>query len=794
MQPTAITKSFRFSDGREITLETGKLARQADGAVVLRMGNTMLLATVVSAQEAKPDVDFLPLSVDYQEKFASTGRIPGGFLKREGRLSDYEVLISRLVDRALRPMFPGDYHADTQVMISMISGDKDAQPDALAAFAASAAIAVSDIPFPEPISEVRVIKAEDGQYLVNPNEEQQKTAILDLIVAGTEKNILMVEGESKEVSEDDMLEAIKVAHEVIQGQCKVQLELAEAVGATTKREYNHETHDGELREELNKYYQQIYDVVALASDNKNERKDKFKAIKESYFDSLPEDAEVNKYLVNQYFNKMHKKASREFTLASKKRLDGRAYNQVRSIWSEVDYLPAAHGSALFTRGETQSLTTVTLGSKMDEQMIDGALTSGTNKFILHYNFPGFSTGEVRPNRGPGRREVGHGNLALRALKPVIPPHEESPYTIRVVSDILESNGSSSMATVCAGSLALMDAGIKIKAPVSGIAMGMISDAETGRYAILSDILGDEDHLGDMDFKVTGTENGITACQMDIKIDGLSFDVLREALLQAKEGRAHILGEMNKTLAQPKGNFKDHAPRFEVVRIPKDLIGAIIGPGGKVIQEMQRETGTTIVVEEDDQNGIVTVFGSDGRMVDAAMARVKAIAAVPEVGETYSGKVKSIMPFGAFVEFMPGKDGLLHISEIKWERLEGMEGVLEEGEEIQVKLIEVDRKTGKFRLSRKVLLPRPEGMPEPAPRGERRSGDRRNDDRRGGDRRDDRRGGERRNYDGPRGEDRRGDDRRGEDRRKSDDDSAPNAQNGNAENGSGRQNWVDRNDN
>jgi polyribonucleotide nucleotidyltransferase len=707
MQPNVITKSFRLEDGREITIETGKLARQADGAVVVRMGNTMLLATVVSAREAKPDVDFLPMSVDYQEKFASAGRIPGGFLKREGRLSDHEILISRLVDRAIRPMFSDDYHADTQINIYLISADKNALPDALAALAASSALAVSDIPFNGPISEVRVIKL-DGQYLINPTAPQREAATLDLIVAGTLDNILMVEGESKEVSEDEMLEAIAAAHAAIKQQCQVQLELMEAAGKTQKREYNHEEHDPTLKQHLyDTYYSRIYDTIADITDNKSIRKEKYKAIKDEFFTSLPEDSTVHKPMANRYFNEMHWKASREYTLNAGHRIDGRQYNEIRQIWSEVDYLPAAHGSALFTRGETQALTTVTLGTKLDEQMIDSAMQVGSHKFILHYNFPGFSTGEVKINRGPGRREVGHGNLALRALKAVIPTHDENPYTIRIVSDILESNGSSSMATVCAGTLALMDAGVKIKAPVSGIAMGMISDAETGRYAILSDILGDEDHLGDMDFKVTGTEQGITACQMDIKVDGLSFDILRQALLQAREGRLHILGKMNDTLSEARAEFKPHAPRFVVLTIPKDMIGAVIGPGGKVIQEIQRETGATIIIEEKGDVGVVSIFGAEGEATEAARVRISNIAAVPEVGEVYEGKVKSIMPFGAFVEFMPGKDGLLHISEIKWERLETMEGVLEQGEEISVKLIEIDRKTGKYRLSRKVLLPKPE---------------------------------------------------------------------------------------
>ena len=711
MLPNIVTKTIRLEDGREITIETGKLAKQADGSVVVRMGNTMLLATVVSNKEAASGVDFLPLSVDYQEKFASAGRIPGGFLKREGRLSDHEILISRLVDRAIRPMFPDDYHAETQIAISLISADPEALPDALAALAASAALAVSDIPFGGPISEVRVVKV-DGQYVVNPGPKQKNDSVLDLIVAGSEDNILMVEGEAKEVSEEDMLEAIQVAHKAIKEQCRVQMELTKEVGKTEKREYNHEENDEALREELfSKLYDQVYAAVAEASPNKSERSEKAKAIRDNYILELGEETEVNLELVKKYFKEIHKKASREFTLQSGKRVDGRGYKEIRPIWSEVDYLPSAHGSAVFTRGETQSITTVTLGTKLDEQLIDSAMTVGSNKFLLHYNFPAFSTGEVKPNRGPGRREVGHGNLALRALKNLLPSEEENPYTIRVVSDILESNGSSSMATVCAGSLALMDAGIPVKAAVSGIAMGMISDAESGRYAILSDILGDEDHLGDMDFKVTGTEKGITACQMDIKIEGLSYDVLREALMQANEGRAHILNEMKKTLSAPRPEFKPTAPRFVHIQIPKDMIGAVIGPGGKVVQEMQKETGATIVIEEKENFGVVNIFASSQAATDAASARVRNIVAVPEVGQTYEGKVKSIMPFGAFVEFMPGKDGLLHISEIKWERLENMEGVLEQGEEITVKLVDVDKKTGKYRLSRKVLLPKPERKQE-----------------------------------------------------------------------------------
>jgi len=707
MQFNVINKTINLPDGRTISIETGKLAKQADGSVVVRMGDTMLLATVVSSKEAKEGVDFLPLSVDYQEKFASAGKVPGGFLKREGRLSDYEVLICRLVDRAIRPMFNDDYHADTQIMIQLISADQSAPPDALAALAASAALSVSDIPFNGPISEARVARI-DGKFVVNPSMEDKVNADLDLIVAATVDNILMVEGEMDEVSEDDMLEAIKVAHETIKEMCKVQMELTKETGKTEKREYSHETNDEELKADMQaKLFDKAYSIAQKQMNNKDDRSEAFKALKEEYVDALPEDNEVDPGLISKYFKGIQKDACRKLALEDKKRLDGRKFNEVRSIASEVDFLPSTHGSALFTRGETQSLSTVTLGTKMDEQLVDGAMISGSNKFMLHYNFPGFSTGEVRPNRGPGRREVGHGNLAWRALKVVLP--EENPYTIRIVSDILESNGSSSMATVCAGALAMMDAGIQIKRPVSGIAMGMISDGKN--HAILSDILGDEDHLGDMDFKVTGTEKGITATQMDIKVDGLSYDVLKEALEQAREGRLHILNEMKKTIEAPRGDLKPNAPRSEMLVIDQDMIGAVIGPGGKVIQEIQKETGATVVIEEVDRKGHVSVFAVDKTAMDDAMGRIKAIVAVPEVGEVYDGKVKSIMPFGAFIEFMPGKDGLLHISEIKWERVENMEGVMEVGEEVKVKLIEVDKKTGKFRLSRKVLLPKPEKKEE-----------------------------------------------------------------------------------
>ena len=711
MSYNIITKTIKLNDGREITIETGKLAKQADGSVVVRMGNTMLLATVVSKKEAMEGVDFLPLSVDYQEKFAASGKIPGGFLKREGRLSDYEILICRLVDRALRPLFPEDYHADTQVNISLISSDENIMPDAMAALAASSALAVSDIPFNGPISEVRVIWRK-GEYIINPNKDLLEEADLDLIVAASYDNITMVEGEMSEVEEEVMLEALKVAHEAIKVQCEVQMELTKETGKEETREYDHEENDPELREKLfEMFYDQLYEVAKQTISNKAERKEAFKAPLESYIESLPEEHELNEDLIKKYYHEIEKKAARDLVLQNDIRLDGRKMDEIRPIWSEVDCLPSPHGSAIFTRGETQSLTTVTLGTKLDEQIIDGVVISGYNKFILHYNFPGFSTGEVKPNRGPGRREVGHGNLAARSLKKVLPHDDDNPYTIRVVSDILESNGSSSMATVCAGALALMDAGIPIKTPVSGIAMGMISDPETGKFAILSDILGDEDHLGDMDFKVTGTEKGITACQMDIKIDGLSYDVLRQALLQARAGRLHILNEIKKTLAEPRPDYKPHAPRSVTIKINKDYIGAVIGPGGKVVQEIQKETGATIIIDEVDDKGIVNIFATNKEAMDQAYARVKAIVAEPEVGEVYDGKVKSIMPFGAFIEFLPGKEGLLHISEIKWERTENMDGVLENGEEIRVKLLDIDKKSGKFRLSRKVLLPRPEKKAE-----------------------------------------------------------------------------------
>ncbi|GAB3182659.1 polyribonucleotide nucleotidyltransferase [Telluribacter humicola] len=706
MQFNVITKTISLPDGRQITIETGKLAKQADGSVVVRLGNTMLLATVVANKEIREGIDFLPLSVDYQEKFASAGRIPGSFMRREGKLSDHEVLVSRLVDRAMRPLFPDDYHAEIQINIFLISADAEALPDALAALAASAALMASDIPFNGPVSEVRVAKI-DGQYIVNPKSSDLSRATIDLMVGATSKDITMVEGELEEASEEEIIEALKVAHEAIKVQCEALKEFEAEVGKTEKREYPGDLQDPELEARVRNFcYDKVYAVAKLGG-GKQQRKEGFKAVHQEFMATIQEGEEVNESLIKRYFHDLEYDASRRLVLDERTRLDGRQLDQVRPIASEVDFLPNAHGSALFTRGETQSLTTVTLGTKMDEQIVDTAMNYGYNKFLLHYNFPGFSTGEVKPNRGPGRREVGHGNLALRALKKVLPAEAENPYTIRIVSDILESNGSSSMATVCAGSLALMDAGLKIKAPVSGIAMGLISDAETGKYAVLSDILGDEDHLGDMDFKVTGTANGITACQMDIKVDGLSFEVLTEALLQAKAGRLHILNEMSKAISEPRPDLKPHTPRAVVIKIDREMIGAVIGPGGKVVQDIQKESGATVSIEEKDNAGFVSIFSANKESMDKAVARVKGIVTVPEIGEEYTGTVKTIMPFGAFVEFLPGKDGLLHISEIKWERLENMDGVLEVGEEVRVKLVDVDKKTGKYRLSRKVLLPKPE---------------------------------------------------------------------------------------
>jgi polyribonucleotide nucleotidyltransferase len=703
-----VKKSIDLSDGRSITIETGKLARQADGAVIIRMGKTMMLATVVSAKDAREDVDFMPLSVDYQEKYAAGGRFPGGFLKREARPSDYEVLIARLVDRALRPLFPDDYHAETFVTITLISAEKDTPPDALAGLAASAALAVSDIPFNGPISEVRVARV-DGKFIINPTFAQLEKADMDMMVGATYDNILMVEGEMEEVSEAEMLEAIKIAHDEIKKHCVAQIELAKELGVA-RREYCHENNDEDLRKQVKDFcYDKVYSV-AKSMLKKHERSDAFAAVKEEFILSLPEEEQESKAkLVARYFHDVEKIAMRNMILDDAVRLDGRKTDQIRPIECEVDFLPTAHGSALFTRGETQSLTSITLGTKLDEKILDGVLHRGSEKFVLHYNFPPFSTGDARSYRGVGRREIGHGNLAHRALKRMIPNGEENPYTIRVVSDILESNGSSSMATVCAGTLALMDAGIKIKKPVSGIAMGLISEPKGARFAILSDILGDEDHLGDMDFKVTGTKDGITATQMDIKVDGLPYEVLAKALDQAREGRLHILGKMTAVIAQPNSDLKPHAPRIEQFSIARDMIGAVIGPGGKIIQEMQRTTGATINIEEANNQGIVTVFADNMESRNAAVKWIKGIASTPEEGEIYVGKVKSIMPFGAFIEITPGKDGLLHISEIDWKRVEKVEDVLKEGDMVEVKLIEVDRKTGKLKLSRKVLLPKPESQ-------------------------------------------------------------------------------------
>ena len=702
----ATIKTFEIG-GKTISIETGRLARQADGAVVVKMGDTMIMATVVSAKEAKEDVDFMPLTVDYQEKFAAVGRIPGSFHRREARLSDYEILISRIVDRALRPLFPSDYHADTQVALTLISSDQNILPDALVGLAASAAILVSDVPFNGPISEVRVARI-DGKFIVNPYKDELERADMDLIVAGTEKDLNMVEGECQEVSETDMLEALKVAHEAIKLQIKAQWELCEMLGGKKPvRTYNHERSNPELAAAIREFsYDKIF-AIAKSKAGKNERSAGFKAVREEFKALQEEGTVLDKFLTNKYFHDVEYDAVRAMIMNDRQRLDGRNLDEIRPIWSEVGYLPAAHGSALFTRGETQSLTSVTLGSKLDEQLLDSPMLAGYSKLMLHYNFPSFSTGETRPNRGPGRREIGHGNLALRGLKRVLPPLEECPYTIRIVSDILESNGSSSMATVCAGSLALMDAGIKITGAVSGIAMGLVSDDTTGKYAILSDILGDEDHLGDMDFKVIGTAKGITACQMDIKINGLRWEMVEEALNQAKAGREHIRNEMSKTISAAADDLKPHSPRIETLLIDKEFIGAVIGPGGKIIQGIQKETGATVSISENEKNGVVEIASSNADSLRRAMQMIKGIVAVPVVGDEYEGKVKNIMDFGAFVEFLPGKDGLLHISEISWNRIDKMDGVLEQGQTIKVKLIEVDKKTGKYRLSHKALLPKPE---------------------------------------------------------------------------------------
>jgi len=707
-------KIIDLGDGRTITLETGRMARQADGSVLLKMGKTMLLATVVSAREAKEDTDFMPLSVEYKEKYASSGRFPGGLMKREARASDYEILVSRLVDRVLRPLFPEDYHAETFVTINLVSADMDIIPDALAGLAASAALAVSDIPFNGPISEVRVARI-NKKFIVNPTASQLEEADIDLMVGATYDNIMMVEGEMKEVSEEEMLEALKIAHDAIKVHCKAVMEFAEEVGTTVKRTYSHETNDEDLRKKVwDETYSKCYETALSCTADKHKRIDSFDAIITDFLGQYTEENPVNETLAKRYYHDVLKEASRRLVLDNNIRLDGRKPDEIREIICEIDTLPATHGSALFTRGETQSLTTVTLGTKLDEKIIDDVLNKGTEKFTLHYNFPPFATGEAKAYRGVGRREIGHGNLAHRALKNMMPSDDENPYAIRVVSDILESNGSSSMATVCAGTLALMDAGVKLKKPVSGIAMGLISDKSTKKYAVLSDILGDEDHLGDMDFKVTGTRDGITATQMDIKVDGLSVEILTKALNQAKAGRLHILEIMNRTISEPRPELKPHAPRIEMLTIPKELIGALIGPGGKVIQEIQRVTGATIIVEEVDGHGDVNIFGENAEVIKAALDWVKKIVTVPEVGQIYKGKVKTIVQFGAFVEILPNKDGLVHISEIEWRKIDKVEDVLKEGQEIEVKIIDIDPKTGKIKLSRKELLPRPP-RPEPEKR-------------------------------------------------------------------------------
>ena len=700
-------KEIDLGNGRTVTLETGKLAKQADGAVVLRYEDTMILATVVSAAEAKPGTDFMPLSVDFREKFAAAGRFPGGFRKREGRPGDNEVLVARLIDRALRPLFPSDYHADTFVNVELISADrkKEVLPDAFAGLAASAALAVSNIPFGGPISEVRVARI-DGQFMINPTKSELKNADIDIIVAATIDNILMVEGEMLEVSETEMLEAMKFGHEAIKIQCQAQIDLAEMVGekATVKREYCHEENDEDLKEKLTAAVTEKIYEIAKKSLPKQARNEGFANIKQEFIDSLGEEAEIDKDMLGRYFHDIEKDVVRKMMLNDRIRLDGRKFEEIRPIWCEVDYLPGAHGSAIFTRGETQSLSTVTLGTPLDEQIIDTALIQGKEKFLLHYNFLPYSTGDARPYRGTGRREIGHGNLAHRAIAVMLPDAEDNPYTIRVVSDILESNGSSSMATVCAGTLALMDAGVKMKKPVSGIAMGLITD-KTGNFVVLSDILGDEDHLGDMDFKVTGTEDGITACQMDIKVDGLSYEILEKALNQAKQGRLHILGKMLEALPEVRDEYKSHVPGITKIIVPKELIGAIIGPGGKNIQELQADTNTKISIDEIDGFGEVVIAGEDQEGLQKAIAKIKGIATVPEVGDKFSGKVKTIVPFGAFVEILPGKDGLLHISEIDHKRIEKVEDVLKVGDIIDVELIGVDKRTGKLKLSRRVLLPK-----------------------------------------------------------------------------------------
>ena len=719
-----IVKTIELGDGRTITLETGKLAKQADGAVMLRMGNTMLLATVCAAKDAVPGTDFMPLQVEYKEKYAAFGRFPGGFTKREGKASDYEILTCRLVDRALRPLFPDNFHAEVYVNIILFSADGTDMPDALAGLAASAALAVSDIPFNGPISEVRVARI-DGKYVIDPTFDQLKNADMDIMVGATYDNIMMVEGEMSEVSEQDLLGALKAGHEAIKGMCKAQMELAEMVGSTVKREYNHEENDEDLRKAVHDFsFQRLYDLAKEGCADKHKREDNATAICDEFKAQFSEEElEEKAPMIDRYFSAVTREAMRRCVLDEGTRLDGRKPTEIRPIWCETSPLPGPHGSAIFTRGETQSLATCTLGTKLDEKIIDDVMNQGRQRFLLHYNFPPFSTGEAKAQRGVGRREIGHGHLAWRALKGQIPA--DYPYVVRIVSDILESNGSSSMATVCAGTLALMDAGVQMKKPVSGIAMGLINDSDSDKYTVLSDILGDEDHLGDMDFKVTGTRDGITATQMDIKVDGLSYEILEKALLQAKQGREYILGKLTDCIAEPREDLKPHAPRIVAMVIPKEFIGAVIGPGGKIIQGMQEKTGATITIEEQEDGGHVEVSASNKQSIDDAVAMIKAIVAIPEVGEIYHGKVRSIMPYGCFVEFLPGKDGLLHISEIDWKRLETVEEAgIKEGDEIDVKLLDIDPKTGKFKLSHKVLLPKPEGYQE---RPERRQ--------HGGDRRD-----------------------------------------------------------
>ena len=717
-KPNPIIKTIDLGDGKPISIETGKLAKQADGSVVVRQGNTMLLATVVSAKDSNPDVDFMPLSVDYKENFSAMGKFPGGFRKREARPGDHEILVSRLVDRALRPLFPADYHAETFVNVQLISGEDEVLPDALAGLAASAALAVSTIPFNGPISEVRVARVE-GEFIINPTLTELKKADIDLMLAATIDNILMVEGEMDEVSEAEMLEAMKLGHDAVKAHCQAQIELAEEVGSTVKRDYTPEPADLDLENLMKeKIYDKLYEV-AKAGKSKNERSEAFEAIETEFIESENIDTEDKDKmaLIHKYHHDIMKDAVRNCILDEKVRLDGRKTDQIRPIWTEIDYLPSVHGSAIFTRGETQSLTTVTLGSKYDEQIIDTVMEDRRDKFMLHYNFPPYATGDARAYRGTGRREIGHGNLAFRALKGIIP--EKNAYTIRVVSDILESNGSSSMATVCAGTLALMDCGVKIKKPVSGIAMGLITDTTTDRWAVLSDILGDEDHLGDMDFKVTGTKDGITACQMDIKVDGLSYEILEKALAQAREGRLHILGEMMKTIEEPREELKEHAPRIEVMLIEKDMIGAVIGGGGKVIQELQALSGAIISIDEENNMGVVTITAPNAAKVSDAKARIHAIVDIPEEGTIYEGKVVSIVEFGAFVEVMPGKEGLLHISEIDIKRVEKVEDELSVGDVVKVKLIKYDRMSGKMKLSKRALMPGGERPPRKEDGGKRR---------------------------------------------------------------------------